>query len=67
MPDQEVSRKHAQLTMEGAKIMLKDLKSSNGTFVYDGKDFQRVSDGVEVKPNSILKFGSNTIVRLTAE
>jgi hypothetical protein len=67
VPDQEVSRKHAQLTMEGSRIMLKDLKSSNGTFVYDGKDFQRVGDSVEVKPNTILKFGSNTIVRLTAE
>jgi len=67
VPDQEVSRKHAQLTMEGSRIMLKDLKSSNGTFIYDGKDFQRVGDSVEVKPNSILKFGSNTIVRLTAE
>ncbi len=67
LPDQEVSRKHAELTMEGDKLMLKDLKSKNGTYLYDGKKFQQVSDSVEVKPNSVVKFGTGTIVRLTGE
>ena len=67
VPDPEVSRNHAQLSLEGGKIILKDLKSANGTFVYDGKQFQRVNGSVEVKPNTILKFGSGTIVRLVSE
>jgi len=67
IPDQEVSRKHAELTMNGAKLMLKDLNSKNGTFLYNGKEFQQVHDSVEVKPNSIVKFGTGTIVRLTSE
>jgi predicted component of type VI protein secretion system len=67
VPDQEVSRKHAQMSLEGGKVILKDLQSANGTFVYDGKQFQRVSGSVEVKPNTILKFGSGTIVRLVNE
>src|SRR6266702_459935 len=67
LPDQEVSRKHAELTMDGAKLMLKDLNSKNGTFLYNGKEFQQVHDSVEVKPNSIVKFGTGTIVRLTSE
>ncbi len=67
IPDQEVSRKHAELTTDGTKVVLKDLKSSNGTYVYDGKEFLRVSDSVEVKPNNILKFGTSTIVRLVSE
>jgi len=67
VPDQEVSRKHAQLSMEGGKVILKDLQSANGTFVYDGKQFQRVNGSVEIKPNTILKFGSGTIVRLINE
>ncbi|HZD12058.1 MAG TPA: FHA domain-containing protein, partial [Candidatus Binatus sp.] len=67
VPDQEVSRKHAELTLERGKVMLRDLKSANGTFVYDGKQFQRVNGSVEVKPNNILKFGSGTIVRLVSE
>ncbi len=67
IPDQEVSRKHAQLTLNGNRILLKDLNSSNGTFLYDGKEFQRVSDSVEVKPNNVLKFGTGTIVKLVSE
>jgi pSer/pThr/pTyr-binding forkhead associated (FHA) protein len=67
VPDQEVSRKHAQLNLQGDHVILKDLNSSNGTFLYNGTEFQRVSDGVEVKPNSIIKFGTGTIVRLVSE
>ncbi len=67
IPDQEVSRRHAELTMDGAKLILRDLKSKNGTYVYNGKQFEQVSDSVEVKPNSLLKFGTGTIVRLTSE
>jgi FHA domain/Zn-finger in Ran binding protein and others len=67
IPDQEVSRKHAELSMDGARLMLKDLNSKNGTFLYNGKEFQQVHDSVEVKPNSIVKFGTGTIVRLTSE
>ena len=67
IPDQEVSRSHASLSFDGDKLLLKDLKSSNGTFVYDGKGFQRVSDSVEVRPDSVLKFGTGTVVRLVRE
>jgi hypothetical protein len=67
IPDQEVSRKHASLSFSGSKLMLKDLGSLNGTFLYDGKEFQRVSDSVEVKPNNVLKFGTGTIVKLVSE
>jgi hypothetical protein len=67
VPDAEVSRKHAELTLDGGKLMLKDLNSKNGTFLYSGKEFQQVHDSVEVKPNSIVKFGTGTIVRLTGE
>jgi len=53
--------------MSGTRLMLKDLNSKNGTFLYNGKEFQQVHDSVEVKPNSIVKFGTGTIVRLTSE
>ena len=67
IPDQEVSRKHASLSFSGSKLMLKDLGSLNGTFLYDGKEFQRVSDSVEVKPNNVSKLGTGTIVKLVSE
>jgi len=67
IPDPEVSRKHASLTFDGNRVQLKDLGSSNGSFVYNGKEFERVSDSVEVRPNSVLKFGTGTIVKLVSE
>jgi hypothetical protein len=67
IPDQEVSRKHAELTIDGSRLVLRDLKSKNGTYLYNGKAFEQVSDSVEVKPNSLVKFGTGTIVRITSE
>jgi hypothetical protein len=67
IPDTEVSRTHAELSLDGNRVMLKDRGSTNGTFLYDGKEFQRVTGSVEVKPNSMIKFGNNTIVKLTCE
>src|SRR2546425_2277327 len=65
IPDQEVSRKHAELSVEGGKIIVRDLNSKNGTYIYNGKQFVKVTDSAEVKLNSLLKFGTGTIVRLT--
>jgi len=48
-------------------MVLKDLGSSNGSFIYNGKEFERVSDSVEVRPNTVLKFGTGTIVKLVSE
>ena len=67
IPDQNVSRLHAELSRDGNGIMLKDQQSTNGTYLYDGKEFQQVNDSVEVKPNSMIKFGSSTIVKLICE
>lgn len=67
IPDQEVSRTHAQLTRDGEKIVLKDLQSKNGTYLYNGKEFQQINDSVELKPNSMVKFGTGTIVKFTCE
>ncbi len=67
IPDQDVSRLHAELSRDGNGVMLKDRQSTNGTYLYDGKEFQQVNDSVEVKPNSLIKFGSSTIVKLICE
>src|SRR5207253_5254607 len=54
IPDQEVSRNHAELTMNGAKLMLKDKNSKHGTFLYNVKELQQVKDSFEINPNSIV-------------
>lgn len=67
IPDPEVSRKHASLSISGSSLTLKDLGSSNGTFVYNGKEFERVNGSATVGPNTVLKFGTGTIVKLVSE
>ncbi|HET7405051.1 MAG TPA: FHA domain-containing protein, partial [Candidatus Bathyarchaeia archaeon] len=67
IPDPEVSRKHASISINGSSLTLKDLGSSNGTFVYNGKEFERVSGSATVGPNTVLKFGTGTIVKLVSE
>lgn len=67
IPDNEVSRKHAVITLEGGEVMLEDLSSTNGTYVYDGRAFQQVKGKTKVAPNSLVKLGNSTIVKLVKE
>jgi FHA domain len=67
IPDGEVSRSHAELSLDGNRVMLKDRGSTNGTYLFDGKEFQKINGMVEVKPNTMIKFGNNTIVKLICE
>jgi len=48
-------------------LYLEDLNSTNGTYIYDGKVFQPVKGKVRVQPNSIIKLGNNTVVRIVGE
>ena len=66
-PDSDVSRHHAELSMVGARIMLKDLQSTNGTYTKEGNKFQQVNGSVPVKLKTIIKFGTSTIVQLVRE
>jgi len=67
VPDETVSRFHAELVMQGGRIFLKDLGSKNGTFLYKGTDFERVQGSTLVSPNSAIRLGTDTIVRLMRE
>jgi len=67
VPDPEVSRRHAVISLEGGELYIEDLNSTNGTYVYDGKLFQPVKGKQKIAPNSIIKLGNQTIVRIVAE
>src|SRR5581483_4639175 len=52
--DQDVSAKHAQFVVQGAQLMIQDLKSRNGTFVNGA----RVGDQpVPVPDGAVVQFG----------
>jgi len=67
VPDEAVSRFHAKLAMHEGRIFLEDLESKNGTFLHKGTDFQRVQGSILVSPNSVIRLGTHTIVRLMRE
>jgi pSer/pThr/pTyr-binding forkhead associated (FHA) protein len=52
IPVSDVSRSHCEISATGKKVMVRDLGSSNGTFVND----QRVSDAV-LKPGDRIRVG----------
>lgn len=68
-PDPTVSRRHAVIekTPEG-RIILRDLGSTNGTYVYNPETggFERVEE-VELRPGMLLRLGEATIIRIVAE
>lgn len=54
-----VSRKHAEVYFEDGKWFVRDLGSSNGTFVLaDSGDFERIADSVELHDGQQVAFGN---------
>ncbi|BBD72384.1 hypothetical protein HS1genome_0773 [Sulfodiicoccus acidiphilus] len=67
VPDPEVSRKHATLYMEGDELFLEDSSSTNGTYVYDGESFKKVEKKTKLPQGAVVKLGSFTTLKFTAE
>ncbi len=51
-----VSREHAKLSITDGRIVVTDLNSSSGTYLYEDGDLRRISYH-EVSDNDILLFG----------
>jgi hypothetical protein len=68
IPDPTVSRRHAVIEQRSGKIVLRDLGSTNGTYVYDEETggFERVEE-VELRPGLLIRLGESTIIRIVAE
>lgn len=60
--DGEVSRRHAQVEVKGSTIVLRDLKSTNGTYMNE----QRVTS-VELEPNAEFRVGGTTFMLIVTE
>lgn len=61
LADASISRHHASLTVHAGMVVLKDLDSKNATFV-DGK---RLTEEVELHPDTTISFGFGHEARLT--
>jgi len=56
-----ISRRHAELSAEGGALVLRDLGSTNGTFV----NGQRVAETARARPGDVVTFGQ-VVFRLKA-
>lgn len=60
--DSEVSRRHAQLEVKGGVIILRDLKSTNGTYLNE----QHVT-ATEIESNTEFRVGGTTFMLIVTE
>lgn len=61
--DPRVSKRHAILTIEdNGRLILLDNRSSNGTFIHDGRSFNRIYPNQPhlVTPDTMIQLGSDT-------
>ncbi|KAJ3713787.1 SMAD/FHA domain-containing protein [Lentinula raphanica] len=58
-----LSRQHAEVWEEGNKIFIKDLKSSNGTFINENRLSPEglESDPVELHSDDVVEFGIDIV------
>ncbi|MCD6454510.1 MAG: zinc-ribbon domain-containing protein [Candidatus Aminicenantes bacterium] len=59
IPDRQVSRKHAAIEIYGDRVIIKDLRSTNGTFVNGERVFQ-----AELEDQSEIVLGGTTLLFL---
>lgn len=53
LPSNQISRRHACLTLNGGRVLLEDMGSANGTFM----NGQRLAQGVELTANMQFQLG----------
>ncbi|MFP3196211.1 MAG: FHA domain-containing protein [Caldivirga sp.] len=64
IPDITVSRRHAVISRDvNGSLVLTDLNSKNGTYVYNNGMFERVNK-VELKDGLVVRLGMYTIIRV---
>jgi len=59
-----VSRKHAVITVVGNELLIKDLNSTNGTYVLDGDEFKRISE-YRFSNETVIRLGYYTVIKLS--
>ena len=64
IPDPTVSRKHAVITMVGNELLIKDLNSTNGTYVLDGGTFKRINE-YRFSGDVVIRLGYYTVIKLS--
>lgn len=66
IPDPTVSRKHAIITVINDEASIKDLNSTNGTYILENGSFRRISE-YKFRGETVVRLGYYTIIRVSLE
>ena len=64
IPDPTVSRKHAVITVMGNEVVVRDLNSTNGTYVLENGEFRRINE-YRFSNEAMIRLGYYTIIKLS--
>jgi len=62
--DPSISRRHAIIEFKDNKLLLRDMQSTNGTYIFKNGYFEKIDSETEIKVGDVIKFGEGTIIRL---
>ena len=62
--DPSISRRHAIIEFKDNKLLLRDMQSTNGTYIFKNGYFEKIDIETEIKVGDVIKFGEGTIIRL---
>lgn len=67
-PDPSVSRRHAVLYLEEGRLVIEDLGSTNGTFLYDKSKgvFEKITKAY-LKDGDLVRLGEGTVFQVVVE
>lgn len=64
IPDPTVSRKHAVITVINNEALIKDLNSTNGTYVLENGAFHKITE-YRFQEETTVRLGYYTIIKIT--
>ncbi|WP_069808312.1 FHA domain-containing protein [Vulcanisaeta thermophila] len=64
IPDPTVSRKHAVITVVNDEGLIKDLNSTNGTYVLENGSFHRINE-YRFRSEVVVRLGYYTVIKLS--
>jgi len=64
MPDGSISRRHALIELKDDKFILRDLQSTNGTYIFESGYFTKIEGDREINIGDVIKLGEGTVIRI---
>jgi pSer/pThr/pTyr-binding forkhead associated (FHA) protein len=64
MPDGSISRRHALIELKDDKFIIRDLQSTNGTYIFESGYFTKIEGERNINIGDVIKLGEGTVIRV---